>query len=426
MNIFNEKKIAVIGLGYVGLPLAVEFGKKFPTVGFDINIQRVSELRTGFDRTLETKTEEIILSKHLEFSMDDSDLSTCNVFIITVPTPVDHDKRPDFRPLIRASQTVGRALKQGDVVIYESTVYPGATEEICVPELNRTSGLMFNEEFTVGYSPERINPGDNSRRLTNITKVTSGSTTETAEFVDALYRSIITAGTHKASSIKVAEASKVIENTQRDANIALINEFALIFHRLGIDTHEVLAAASTKWNFLPFTPGLVGGHCIGVDPYYLIQKAQTVGYYPDVLLACRRINDAMGKHVAAEVVKLMIKKGCAIAKSKVLILGFTFKENCPDLRNTRVIDMVRELEAFGTEVDIYDPHADNAEAQREYGVRLYSVLPEPSNYDALVVAVAHNEIRRMGIDSIRSLSIGSAVVYDIKGLFGKDDVDGRL
>jgi UDP-N-acetyl-D-glucosamine/UDP-N-acetyl-D-galactosamine dehydrogenase len=375
---------------------------------------------------------------------------------VTVPTPVDHDKRPDFTPLIKASQAVGRALKSGDVVIYESTVYPGATEEICVPELERASGLKFitspslrgaegdaaihdvmdrhaslamtetETGFYCGYSPERINPGDKLRRLTNIPKVTSGSTPAAADFVDALYRTIITAGTHKASSLKVAEASKVIENTQRDANIALINEFALIFHRLGIDTHEVLAAAGTKWNFLPFTPGLVGGHCIGVDPYYLIQKAQSVGYYPDILLACRRINDAMGLHVAAEVVKLMIRRGQTVAHARVLVLGFTFKENCPDLRNTRVIDLVHELQAFDTQVDLYDPHANSAEAQHEYGVSLLTTLPEPGQYDALVVAVAHDEFKQLGIDGLRRLANGRAVIYDIKGMFGRDEVDGRL
>lgn len=419
-------KIAVIGLGYVGLPLAVEFGKQFPTLGFDINAQRIAELQAGHDRTLETTAAELAQATRLRYTLDAAELKDCNVFIVTVPTPVDLDKRPDFTPLIKASETVGRALMPGDTVIYESTVYPGATEEICVPVLERASGLVFNTGFTVGYSPERINPGDKQRRLTNIPKVTSGSTPAAADFVDALYNTIITAGTHKASSLKVAEASKVIENTQRDANIALINEFALIFHRLGIDTHEVLAAAGTKWNFLPFKPGLVGGHCIGVDPYYLIQKAQSVGYYPDILLACRRINDAMGHHVAAEVVKLMIHKGHAVARARVLVLGFTFKENCPDLRNTRVIDLVRELQAFGTEVAIYDPHADSAEAQQEYGVSLLGALPEPGQYDALVLAVAHDEFRQLGITGLRRLANGRAVIYDIKGMFGKDEVNGRL
>jgi UDP-N-acetyl-D-galactosamine dehydrogenase len=419
-------KLAIIGLGYVGLPLAVEFGKRFDTLGFDINAQRIAELQAGMDRTLETTAAELAMATRLRFTLDAGELTACNVFIVTVPTPVDHDKRPNFTPLVKASQTIGRVLKPGDTVIYESTVYPGATEEICVPELERASGFKFNTDFTVGYSPERINPGDKQRRLTNIPKVTSGSTAAAADFVDALYRTIITAGTHKASSLKVAEASKVIENTQRDVNIALMNEFALIFHRLGIDTHEVLAAAGTKWNFLPFTPGLVGGHCIGVDPYYLIQKAQSVGYYPDILLACRRINDAMGRHVAAEVIKLMIHKGHAVAKARVLVLGFTFKENCPDLRNTRVIDLVRELQAFDTQVDIYDPHADSAAAQREYGVSLLPVLPANGQYDALVVAVAHDEIAQLGINGLRVLTNGRGVIYDVKGIFGKNEVDGLL
>jgi UDP-N-acetyl-D-galactosamine dehydrogenase len=425
MNL-NKTKIAIIGLGYVGLPLAVEFGKQLPTLGFDINTDRISELKAGFDRTLETSSEELAQVQHLYYTTSVEDLKTCNVYIVTVPTPVDADKRPDFTPLIKASQTVGLVLKQGDVVIYESTVYPGATEEICVPELERAAGLKFNQDFTVGYSPERINPGDKFRRLTTIPKVTSGSTPETADFVDALYRRIITAGTHKASSLKVAEASKVIENTQRDANIALINEFALIFRRLGIDTQEVLDAAATKWNFLPFKPGLVGGHCIGVDPYYLIQKAQSVGYYPDILLACRRINDAMGQHVAAEVVKLMIHKGHAIAGARVLVLGFTFKENCPDLRNTRVIDLVHELQKFGTFVDVYDPWADLAEARHEYGISLLADFPASSQYDALVVTVGHDRFKELGIEGLRRIANGGSVIYDIKGIFGKDDVDGRL
>ena len=426
MNLKNIKKIGIIGLGYVGLPLAVEFGKKFKTLGFDIHAKRIQELIAGHDRTLETTTDELKQAENLRFSLNAQDLIDCNVFIVTVPTPVDHDKRPDFTPLIKASQTLGQVLKQGDVVIYESTVFPGATEEICVPELKRASGLMFNTDFTVGYSPERINPGDKQRRLTNIIKVTSGSTPQAADFVDALYNTIITAGTHKASSLKVAEASKVIENTQRDVNIALMNEFALIFHRLGIDTQEVLAAAGTKWNFLPFKPGLVGGHCIGVDPYYLIQKAQSVGYYPDILLACRRINDAMGLHVAAEIVKLMIRKGQTVARARVLVLGFTFKENCPDLRNTRVIDLVHELKAFGTHVDIYDPHADRVEAQHEYRVSLLPAMPEPGFYDALVVAVSHDEFKQLGITGLRGLISKSGVVYDIKGMFDKDGADGRL
>jgi UDP-N-acetyl-D-galactosamine dehydrogenase len=425
MNL-DTARIAIIGLGYVGLPLAVEFGKQFDTLGFDVNAQRIAELQAGHDRTHETSAQELTQATRLRYSLDAAELAAANVYIVTVPTPIDSDKRPDFTPLVKASETVGRALKPGDVVIYESTVYPGATEEICVPQLERASGLKLNTHFTVGYSPERINPGDKERRLTNIPKVTSGSTPDAADFVDTLYNTILTAGTHKASSIKVAEASKVIENTQRDANIALMNEFALIFHRLGIDTHEVLAAAGSKWNFLPFKPGLVGGHCIGVDPYYLIQKAQSVGYYPDILLACRRINDAMGQHVAGEVVKLLIKKGHSLDKARVLVLGFTFKENCPDLRNTRVIDLVHELQAFSTQVDLYDPHADRAEAQHEYGVSLLGALPAPGQYDALVVAVAHDEFKQLGIAGLRDLANGRAVIYDIKGMFGKDDVDGRL
>ena len=422
----ENARIAIVGLGYVGLPLAVEFGKKFDTLGFDISTQLIAELQSGQDRTLEITAIELALASRLRFTLDASALANCNVYIVTVPTPVDTDKRPDLSPLIKASQTVGMAIKPGAVVIYESTVYPGATEEVCVPELERSSGLKFNTDFTVGYSPERVNPGDKQRRLTNIPKVTSGSTPAAADFVDALYNAVITAGTHKASSLKVAEASKVIENTQRDVNIALMNEFALIFHRLGIDTQEVLAAAETKWNFLPFRPGLVGGHCIGVDPYYLIQKAQSVGYYPDILLACRRINDAMGRHVAAEVVKLMIQKGHAVSKARVLVLGFTFKENCRDIRNTRVIDLVRELQAFNIQVDLYDPHADNAEAQNEYGVSLLNDLPAPGQFDALIVAVAHDEFKKFGITGLRGLSNGRAIIYDIKGLFAQDDVDGRL
>lgn len=424
MNL-ESTQIAVIGLGYVGLPLAVEFGKQFDTLGFDINAQRIAELQAGQDRTRETTAAELAQAARLHYTLDATELKACNVFIVTVPTPVDHDKRPDFTPLIKASQTVGRALKPGDTVIYESTVYPGATEEICVPELERASGLKFNTGFTVGYSPERINPGDKQRRLTTIPKVTSGSTPAAADFVDALYRTIITAGTHKASSLKVAEASKVIENTQRDANIALINEFALIFHRLGIDTHEVLAAAGTKWNFLPFKPGLVGGHCIGVDPYYLIQKAQSVGYYPDILLACRRINDAMGRHVAAEVVKLMIHKGHAVAKARVLVLGFTFKENCPDLRNTRVVDVIAELRSCHAEVDVHDPWADAAEARHEYGIELIDA-PASGQYDAIILAVAHRQFIEMGAARIRALGKPGCVVFDVKQVLPREAVDDRL
>ena len=420
----TDISIAVLGLGYVGLPLAVEFGKHYPTTGYDINSPRVAELRRGHDSTLEVEPALLAQATALSFTDQLSGIAQSNVYIVTVPTPIDEHKRPDFTPLIKASQAIGSVLKQDDVVIYESTVFPGATEEICIPELERASGKVFNVDFSVGYSPERINPGDKERRLATIPKITSGSTPATAEFVDTLYRTIILAGTHKAPSIKVAEAAKVIENTQRDANIALINEFALIFHRLGIDTTDVLEAAGTKWNFLPFRPGLVGGHCIGVDPYYLIQKAQTVGYYPDILLACRRINDAMGQHVAAEVVKLMIHKGHAIKNSKVLVLGFTFKENCTDLRNTRVIDLVRELETYGAQVAIHDPWANLAEAQQEYGVQLLSEEPEAGGYDAIVVAVAHDQYRQQA--DIRRWANGRAVVYDIKGILASDAVDGRL
>lgn len=422
----RDPRLAVIGLGYVGLPLAVEFGRLFDTLGYDIDATRVEALRRSVDNNQETSGDELAAAKQLHFSTDVDALRDRNVFIITVPTPVDEHKRPDFRPLIRASQMVGTVLHQGDVVIYESTVYPGATEEICVPELERASGLRFNTDFTVGYSPERINPGDKQRRLTTIPKITSGSTPEAADFVDELYARIITAGTHKAPSLKVAEAAKVIENTQRDANIALINEFALIFHRLGIDTHDVLAAAGTKWNFLPFRPGLVGGHCIGVDPYYLIQKAQSTGYYPDILLACRRINDAMGQHVASEVIKLMVGQGHAIRGSRVLVLGLTFKENCPDLRNTRVVDLVRELESYGASVDVHDPWADEDEAHKSYGLTLLPRVETSGCYAAVVLAVAHEQFKPGSVYDARALAMANGVVYDIKGVLPKEQVDGRL
>ena len=422
----SDTRIAVVGLGYVGLPLAVEFGRQFETLGFDISARRIEELRRGVDHTQELCAEELGSAQRLQFTGDVEALRGCNVFIVTVPTPVDEHKRPDFSPLIAASRLIGGVLARGGVVIYESTVYPGATEEICVPELERASGLRFNVDFTAGYSPERINPGDRQRRLTTITKITSGSTPAAADFVDALYRRIIAAGTHKAPSMKVAEAAKVIENTQRDANIALVNEFALIFQRLGIDTQDVLEAAGTKWNFLPFRPGLVGGHCIGVDPYYLIQKAQSAGYYPDILLACRRINDGMGQHVAGEVVKLMIGKGHAIRGSRILVLGLTFKENCPDLRNTRVVDLVREFESFGSLVDVYDPWADAAEARREYGLSLLDRPPAAGTYDAVVLAVAHAQFIAAGGAGVRTWANERAVVYDIKGVLPKHAVDGRL
>ena len=374
---FDSTRIAIIGLGYVGLPLAVEFGKQFDTLGFDISAQRIKELRNGQDRTLETTPEELKHATRLQFSTDAAALSACNVFIVTVPTPIDKANRPDLTPLVKASETVGRVLKAGDIVIYESTVYPGATEEVCVPILEKFSGKKFNVDFFCGYSPERINPGDKEHRLPSIKKVTSGSTPEVAEVVDQLYKTIITAGTHKASSIKVAEAAKVIENTQRDVNIALMNELSLIFKRLGIDTLEVLQAAGTKWNFLPFRPGLVGGHCIGVDPYYLTHKALEVGYHSEVILAGRRINDSMASHVADEVIKLMLRKSLPVLGSKVLVLGLTFKENCPDLRNTKVVDMVRTLQGYNTQVDIYDPWIDVAEAAHEYGLQCLPALPAP-------------------------------------------------
>ncbi|UTA52862.1 nucleotide sugar dehydrogenase [Lysobacter soli] len=420
-----EIRIAVVGLGYVGLPLAVAFGQRHETIGYDIDDARVATLQTGQDDNGEADAHEIAAASRLRFVANAAELRTCNVFVVTVPTPVDEHKRPDFRPLVEASRTIGGALKKGDTVIYESTVYPGATEEICVPELERMSGLTFNEDFFVGYSPERINPGDRQRRLVDIPKVTSGSTPETAEFVDALYRGIIKAGTHKASSIRVAEASKVIENTQRDANIALVNEFALILQRLGIDTTEVLEAAATKWNFLPFRPGLVGGHCIGVDPYYLIQKAQAAGYYPDILLACRRINDAMGEHVATDVVKLMIQRDIAVAGSRILILGLTFKENCADLRNTRVVELAQKFGEYRAKVDIHDPWAQADEAREAYGIELVA-QPPLGAYDAVVLAVAHDQFRELGAKGARAFGKPHALLYDIKSLYPRDEVDARL
>src|SRR5690554_1271523 len=390
-------KLAVIGLGYVGLPLAVEFGKKRSVVGFDINQPRINALKAGHDTTLEVSDEELAEAKHLSYTANLEDLKDCNVYIVTVPTPINEHKQPDLTPLIKASETIGKVLQKGDIVIYESTVYPGATEEVCVPVLERESGLTFNEDFYAGYSPERINPGDKEHRVTTIMKVTSGSTPAIAEEVDALYADIITAGTHKASSIKVAEAAKVIENTQRDLNIALMNELSMIFARLGIDTHEVLAAAGTKWNFLPFKPGLVGGHCIGVDPYYLTHKAEAIGYHPDIILAGRRVNDNMGPYAAAQLVKIMIKRGLTIANSRVLVMGLTFKENCPDLRNTRVIDVVEELRDFGCSVDVTDCWADNAEAEHEYGITLVD-NPEKGKYDAVFLAVPHNEYAAMSAE----------------------------
>ena len=422
----TNKTIAVIGLGYVGLPLAVEFGKKRTVIGFDIKDQRISELASGVDHTLECSAEELRDAKHLRFTSDSEQLKKAEVFIVTVPTPVDMANRPDLTPLVKASEAVGKVLKVGDVVIYESTVYPGATEEVCVPILEKYSDLLFNKDFYCGYSPERINPGDKEHRLPSIMKVTSGSTTEVAECIDGLYAEIITAGTYKASSIKVAEAAKVIENTQRDVNISLMNELSLIFNKLGIDTLEVLKAAGTKWNFLPFRPGLVGGHCIGVDPYYLTHKAQEVGYHPEIILAGRRINDSMAEHVAEETVKLMLKKGLPVLGSKVLVLGLTFKENCPDVRNTKVVDIVKGLQAYNTEVDVYDPWVDWKEAREEYGLNCLNFAPEKNLYSAVVLAVGHDLFKIMGIDGVKAFGVENAVIFDVKGILDKNDVDGRL
>lgn len=417
--------IAIIGLGYVGLPLAVEFGKKYPVLGFDINKARLAELSKGHDSTLEVDDQELAEAKHLTYSSSLDDLKACNFFIVTVPTPINEHKQPDLTPLIKASETIGKVLKQGDIVIYESTVYPGATEEDCVPVLERESGLTFNKDFFCGYSPERINPGDKEHRVTTILKVTSGSTPEVAETVDQLYRSIITAGTHKASSIKVAEAAKVIENTQRDVNIGLINELALIFNKLGIDTEEVLKAAGTKWNFLPFRPGLVGGHCIGVDPYYLTHKAQSVGYHPEIILAGRRLNDGMGAYVASQLVKAMLKKRIHVEGSRVLVLGLTFKENCPDLRNTKVVDIIAELQDYGVSVDCYDPWINATEAQHEYGITPVSE-PAVGAYDGIVLAVAHKEFAAMGAEKIHALGKPAHVLYDLKYVLTASAADLRL
>jgi UDP-N-acetyl-D-galactosamine dehydrogenase len=418
-------RIGVVGLGYVGLPLAVEFGKNFNTVGFDVKDARIRELAAGRDSTLEVSRHELKAATRLTFTSSVKGLKSCRVFIVTVPTPIDEYKRPDLAPLVKASESLGTVLKKGDVVIYESTVYPGCTEEVCVPILERVSGLKFNRDFFAGYSPERINPGDKEHRLPSIRKVTSGSTPEVADFVDQLYASIITAGTHKASSIKVAEAAKVIENTQRDVNIALINELALIFNRLGIDTEEVLLAAGTKWNFLSFRPGLVGGHCIGVDPYYLTHKAQEIGYHPEMILAGRRLNDNMPLYVAGEVVKLMTSKRIHVKNARILVLGLAFKENCPDLRNSKVIDIIRELEKYGARVDVFDPWVDGKEAQHEYGVKPLRSL-RGARYDAVVVAVAHKEFRELGISGVRKMLKRPSVIYDIKYVFPRAKVDGRL
>ena len=461
----KNTRIGIIGLGYVGLPLAVEFGKQFPTIGYDLKTDRIEQLRAGHDSTLETNPEELLAATHLTCTADPAELADCNVYIVTVPTPIDAAKRPDLRPLIGASETVGRLLKPGDVVVYESTVYPGCTEEICVPILERLSGLRYATDtllaaegqpsepspsgrgqgegqtkdvlhpthhsplttghFYVGYSPERINPGDKHHRLPTITKITSGSTREAAEFVDALYRRIITAGTHLAASIRVAEAAKVIENTQRDVNIALINELAMLFNCLGLDTDAVLAAAGSKWNFLPFRPGLVGGHCIGVDPYYLTHKAQEVGCHPEIILAGRRINDGMGPYIASQVIKLMLSRGLDVVNAPILVLGLTFKENCPDLRNTRVVDVVAELRSFGARVDVHDPWADPHEAREEYGLDLQA-QPLAGHYRAIVLAVAHQQFKDQGSAQLRAYGQLGAVLYDVKHLFPVDQVDGRL
>jgi len=418
-------RIGVVGLGYVGLPLAVEFGKHYETVGFDINADRIKELSRGQDRTREVDRAELKSARQLKFSADIKDLRRCHVYVVTVPTPIDDYKRPDLTPLQRASETVGKVLKRGDTVIYESTVYPGCTEEICVPILERESGLKFNVDFYAGYSPERINPGDKKHRLTTIRKVTSGSTPAVAEFVDKIYASIVTAGTHRASSIRVAEAAKVIENTQRDVNIALINELAVIFNRLGLDTEEVLQAAGSKWNFLPFRPGLVGGHCIGVDPYYLTHKAQEIGYNPEMILAGRRINDNMGIYVAGEVVRLMTSKRIHVKNARVLVMGLAFKEDCPDLRNSKVVDLIRELEKYGATVDVWDPWVSPRDAHAEYGIRPLRT-PAKGRYDAIVVAVGHREFRAMKPATLRRLARRNHVLYDIKYVFERHETDGRL
>lgn len=425
MKLTNETRIAIIGLGYVGLPLAVEFGKRYPTLGFDINERRVAELREGVDHTLETDAHELKDATQLTYSTDTEDLRAATVYIVTVPTPIDEHKQPDLTPLRKASETLGKVMKKGDIAVYESTVYPGATEEYCVPIIEAVSGLKFNKDFFIGYSPERINPGDKEHRLTTIKKVTSGSTPEVAEFVDRLYGSIITAGTHMAASVKVAEAAKVIENTQRDLNIALMNELAIIFAKLGIDTEDVLKAAGTKWNFLPFRPGLVGGHCIGVDPYYLTHKAESIGYHPEVILAGRRINDSMGPYVVGRLVKAMLKRRIHVDGANVLVMGLTFKENCPDLRNTKVIDIVNELKDYGVNVDVYDPWVSVEGAQHEYGITPVTELQD-GRYDAIVLAVAHSQFRDMGAAGMRAFGKKEHVLFDLKYVLPKGDADIRL
>lgn len=421
----EDIKLAIVGLGYVGLPLAVEFGRTRSVVGFDISQRRIDELKTGNDVTLETTQEELAAAKHLTYTTQLDGLRCCNCYIVTVPTPIDEHKRPDLTPLIKASETVGRVLKRGDIVIYESTVYPGCTEEDCVPVLERDSGLKFNQDFFCGYSPERINPGDKEHRVTTIKKITAGSTPEIADLVDALYNEIITVGTHKAESIKVAEAAKVIENTQRDLNIALINELALIFNKMGIDTEAVLKAAGSKWNFLPFRPGLVGGHCIGVDPYYLTHKAQAIGYHPEIILAGRRLNDSMGAYVVSQLVKAMTKKRIQVEGAKVLVMGLTFKENCPDLRNTRVVDIVAELKDYNCDVDVFDPWVTSEEAKHEYDITPIEA-PQSGVYDAIILAVAHRQFKDMGAAAIRTLGKSAAVLYDLKYVLARQESDLRL
>lgn len=421
----SDLKIAVIGLGYVGLPLAVEFGKKVPVIGFDIHQKRIEELQSGQDHTLEVSPEELQQATQLSYSANLDDLKSCNFFIVTVPTPIDDYKQPDLTPLIKASTSIGQVLKKGDVVVYESTVYPGATEEDCIPVLEKVSGLKFNQDFFAGYSPERINPGDKLHRVTNILKITSGSTPEVADFVDQVYNLIIEAGTHKATSIKVAEAAKVIENTQRDVNIALINELAVIFNKMGIDTEAVLKAAGTKWNFLPFRPGLVGGHCIGVDPYYLTHKAQSIGYHPEIILAGRRLNDGMGAYVVTQLVKAMIKKKIQVEGARVLVLGLSFKENCPDIRNTKIIDIVNELQEYNIQADVYDPWVDTQEAQHEYGITPITSL-EQGRYDAVILAVAHEQFKAMGATDIRALAKPEHILYDLKYVLEQSESDIRL
>lgn len=421
----SELKIAIIGLGYVGLPLAVEFGKKVSVLGFDIHQKRIDELQSGQDHTLEVSPKELKQATHLSYTTNLQQLADCNFFIVTVPTPIDEFKQPDLTPLVKASESIARVLKKGDVVVYESTVYPGATEEVCIPVLEKVSGLTFNQDFFAGYSPERINPGDKLHRVTNILKITSGSTPEVADYVDQVYNLIIEAGTHKAPSIKVAEAAKVIENTQRDVNIALINELALIFNKMGIDTEAVLQAAGTKWNFLPFRPGLVGGHCIGVDPYYLTHKAQAIGYHPEIILAGRRLNDGMGAYVVTQLVKAMLKKRIQVEDAKVLILGLSFKENCPDIRNTRIIDIVNELKEYHIQADVYDPWVDVSEAEHEYGITPVQTL-ENGKYDAVILAVAHQQFKVMGADAIRALGKADHVLYDLKYVLSQAESDLRL